>query len=104
MDVDVDCQLSAVRGENPTWFYSHSHSILDEDIILFLQAQSRSGCALEKYRPRQLLLFKAKHAIALNILPQQLGLSKNHTTNDIRAQRKKFMICYRVYQQKESRS
>ena len=48
MNVDVDSQLSAVRGENPTRFYSHSHAILDEAIILrvFLQAQSRSGCAL----------------------------------------------------------
>ena len=55
MDVDVASQLSAVRGENPTSFYSYSHAVLDEDKILrvFLQAQNRSGCALKKYHPRQ---------------------------------------------------
>ena len=36
MDVDIDSQLSAVRSENPTSFYSLSHAILNEDIILFL--------------------------------------------------------------------
>ena len=49
MDVDVHSQLNAVRGENPTLFYSHYHAILDEDIILRVRPKVEVGALWKSF-------------------------------------------------------